>query len=155
MARVLIVDDDEAFSAAVGRLVRASGHDFESASDGKEGLERARRGEFDVVIADLKMPRMNGIEFIRDLRRVNHGAVVMVITGYADLATAVEAMALGASDYLEKPVAVERFRAALERGLEKRQAVMQLDFAKGAVWMVVLATPLWLLLGILVSWVAR
>ena len=148
MARVLIVDDDESFSAALGRLVRGSGHDCELAADGQDGLAKYTRGDYDLVIADLKMPRMSGVEFIRDLKRVDRDAVVIVITGYADLATAIDAMALGASDYLEKPVAVEKFRESLERGLEQRQAAAQLYFTKGAVWMAVLATSLWLLLGI-------
>ena len=155
MAHVLIVDDDESFSAALGRLVRGAGHGFDLAADGQDGLAKFSGGDYDLVIADLKMPRMSGVEFIRDLKRVDRDAVVLVITGYADLATAVEAMSLGASDYLEKPVAVEKFRAALERGLEQRQAVTQLDFAKGAVWTAVLATPLWLLLGILFSSLMR
>ena len=155
MARVLIVDDDESFSAALLRLVSGSGHGCELAADGQAGLEKYRGGEFDLVIADLKMPRMSGLELIRALKRIDRHAVVTVVTGYADLATAVEAMALGASDYLEKPVAVEKFRAALERGLEQRQALTQLDFAKGAVWTVVLATPLWLLLAILFSALVR
>lgn len=155
MARVLIVDDDESFAAALARIVRAAGHEAECAADGQAGLAKHHAGDFDLVITDLKMPRMNGIDFIRALKRSHGNVVVMVVTGYADLATAVDAMALGASDYLEKPVAVEKFRVALERALEQRQAATQLDFAKGAVWMVVLATPLWLLLGIVISALAH
>lgn len=148
MARVLIVDDDESFSTALARIVKGSGHGCELAVDGQEGLERYRDGDFDLVFVDLKMPRMNGLDFIRRLKGMDRHVVVLVITGYADLPTAVEAMTLGASDYLEKPVPVEKLRAALERGVEQRQSATQLDFAKGAVWTVVLATPLWLLMAI-------
>ncbi|HWR97755.1 MAG TPA: response regulator [Candidatus Methanoperedens sp.] len=152
MASVLIVDDDESFATALGRIVKELGHTSERAVDGQDGLAKFHEGDFDLVIADLKMPRMNGVEFIRELKRINKDVVVMVITGYSDLTSAVETLTLGAYDYIEKPVSVERFRAALERGLEKRQLVAQLNFSKGMIWMIVLSIPLWMILGIVLSY---
>ena len=152
MASVLIVDDDESFATALGRIVKELGHTSERAVDGQDGLAKFNEGDYDVVIADLKMPRMTGVEFIRELKRINKDVVVMVITGYSDLTSAVETLTLGAYDYIEKPVSVERFRAALERGLEKRQLVAQLNFSKGMIWMIVLSIPLWMILGIVLSY---
>jgi DNA-binding NtrC family response regulator len=152
MASVLIVDDDESFATALGRIVKELGHSSERAVDGQDGLAKFNEGDYDVVIADLKMPRMTGVEFIRELKRINKDVVVMVITGYSDLTSAVETLTLGAYDYIEKPVSVERFRAALERGLEKRQLVAQLNFSKGMIWMIVLSIPLWMILGIVLSY---
>ena len=152
MASILIVDDDESFATALGRIVKELGHTSERAVDGQDGLAKFNEGDYDVVIADLKMPRMTGVEFIRELKRINKEVVVMVITGYSDLTSAVETLTLGAYDYIEKPVSVERFRAALERGLEKRQLVAQLNFSKGMIWMIVLSIPLWMILGIVLSY---
>ena len=155
MASVLIVDDDESFATALGRIVKELGHVSERAVDGQDGLAKFNEGDYDLVIADLKMPRMTGVEFIRELKRINKDVVVMVVTGYSDLTSAVETLTLGAYDYIEKPVSVERFRAALERGLEKRQLVAQLNFSKGMIWMIVLSIPLWMILGIVLSYLLK
>jgi DNA-binding NtrC family response regulator len=155
MGTVLIVDDDESFATALGRIVKELGHTSERAVDGQDGLLKFQDGDFDVVIADLKMPRMNGMEFIREVRRISKDVVVMVITGYADLNSAVETLTLGAYDYIEKPVEIEKFRAALERGMERRRLVTQLNFSKGLIWMIVISIPLWMILGIILSYFWR
>ncbi len=152
MGLILIVDDDESFATALGRVIKELGHGFVWASDGQDGLAKFHDGDFDVVIADLKMPRMNGVEFIREIKRADKNAVVMVITGYADMGSAVETLTLGAYDYIEKPAELDKFRAALERGLEKRRLVSQLNFTKGMVWMVLISIPIWLVLGIILSY---
>lgn len=151
MGSILIVDDDDSFASALGRIITELGHTFERAVDGEEGLEKYADSAFDVVIADLKMPRMNGMEFLREVRKVDRDAVVMVITGYADMSSAVETLTLGAYDYIEKPVSVEKFRAALDRGLEKKKHISQIHFAKGMMWMVVLSIPLWIIISIFLA----
>jgi DNA-binding NtrC family response regulator len=148
---VLIVDDDESFATAASRIVHELGHVAQTAVDGQDGLAKFHDGDYDVVIADLKMPRMSGQEFIREIRRIDHDAVVMVITGFADISTAVETLTLGAYDYVEKPVELEKFRAALERGMEKRRLLSKLRFAKGAIWTIAFSIPLWLVLGIILA----
>jgi len=148
MSNILIVDDDDSFAASLGRVVSELGHSSVRAVDGREGLVKYNDGEFDLVVADLKMPRMNGVEFIREVKRIDRNAVILVITGYADMQSAVETLTLGAYDYIEKPVGIEKFRACLERGLEKKRLVSQLNFTQGLIWMVALSIPLWMVLGI-------
>jgi len=155
MGSVLIVDDDDSFATAVGRIVKELGHTSQRAVDGQDGLAKFHDGVFDVVIADLKMPRMGGIEFIREVKKIDRDAVIMVITGFADLSTAVETINLGAYDYVEKPVEVEKFRAALERGLEKKHLLSKLRFARGAIWTVAVSIPFWLILGIILAYFWR
>ena len=152
MASVLVVDDDESFATALGRIIKELGHTSERAVDGRDGLMKYQDGDFDLVIADLKMPLMGGVEFIRELKRINGDVVVMVITGYSDLASAVETLSLGAYDYIEKPASIEKFRAALDRGLEKRRLVAQLNFSKGMIWMIVISIPLWMILGVILAY---
>lgn len=152
MSSILIVDDDESFATALARIIKELGHRSVWAVDGQDGLVKFNDGTFDVVIADLKMPRMNGIEFIREVKKIDKNAVVMVITGYADMDTAVETLTHGAYDYIEKPVEVDKFRAALERGLEKKKLLTQLNFTRGMIWMIIISIPLWLILGIILSY---
>jgi DNA-binding NtrC family response regulator len=151
MGSVLIVDDDESFATAASRIVHELGHVANTAIDGQDGLAKFYQGDYDVVIADLKMPRMSGMEFIREIRKLDRDAVVMVITGFADIPSAVETMSLGAYDYVEKPVELEKFRAALERGLEKRRLLSRLRFARGAIWTIAISIPFWLVLGVILA----
>jgi DNA-binding NtrC family response regulator len=153
MGSVLIVDDDDSFATALARIVEHLGHTSERAVDGQDGLLKLHDGDFDVVIADLKMPRMNGVEFIRESRRIDKDVAVMVITGYADLNSAVETLNLGAYDYLEKPVTIERLQAALDRGMERRRLATQLNFSKGLIWLIVISVPLWIVLGFVLAYV--
>jgi DNA-binding NtrC family response regulator len=95
---------------------------------------------------------MNGVEFIREVKRMDRNAVILVVTGYADMQSAVETLTLGAYDYIEKPVEIEKFRTALERGMEKRRLTSQLSFTQGLVWMAVLSIPLWMVLGYFASY---
>ena len=155
MSSILIVDDDDSFATALQRIIEEFGHSCTRAVDGQDGLEKFYDGDYDLVIADLKMPRMNGVEFIREAKRMDKDIVALVITGYADLKTAVEALTLGAYDYIEKPVEIEKFKAALDRGLEKRRLVSQTHFARGIVWMVIISIPLWMVLGIILSVVMK
>ena len=150
--RILVVDDEEMKRRSLAEDLTSWGHEVTACADGLEAATQLARALFDVVIADLKMPRMGGIEFIREVKKIDRDAVVMVITGFADLSTAVETINLGAYDYVEKPVEVEKFRAALERGLEKKHLLSKLRFAKGAIWTISISIPLWLILGIILAY---
>jgi DNA-binding NtrC family response regulator len=151
MGTILIVDDDESFATALGRIIAELGHTSIWAVDGQDGLAKFHDGDFDVVIADLKMPNMDGVEFIEEVKKIDREAVVMVITGYADMDTAIKTLTQGAYDYIEKPVEVEKFRAALERGIEKKKLRSQLNFSSGMLWMLLLSIPIWLTLGIILT----
>lgn len=148
MGHILIVDDDDSFAESMSRIISELGHSSVRAADGSEGLVRFNDGEFDLIVADLKMPRMNGVEFIREVKRIDRNAVILVITGYADMQSTVESLTLGAYDYIEKPVGIEKFRACLERGLENKRLVSQLNFTQGLIWLVALSIPLWMVMGI-------
>ena len=111
-AKVLIVEDSEIQRTTLADLVRLWGYDTETASDGFEALEKIRLSRPRVVISDLQMPRMGGIELLKVLRSSVAGVSCIVVTGYGSLEKAT-ATALGATDYLEKPVDLEKLRADL------------------------------------------
>jgi DNA-binding NtrC family response regulator len=114
--RLLVVDDDAAIRRTFVDLVGSRpGVSVETAADGQEGLERVRRVPLDVAIVDLNMPVLGGMEFLEKARRARPDLSVVVLTGHGSIETAVEAMKLGASDYLTKPFKLSQIQIVLER----------------------------------------
>ncbi len=113
--RVLIVEDDEIVRATLAELLRLWGYETETASNGLEALEKTPSFHPRVVISDLQMPRMGGIELLEALRSSRPYVNCIIITGYGTLERSEVVTALGAIDYLEKPVDLERLRADLQR----------------------------------------
>ncbi len=127
-ARVLIVDDDPIVAESLAEFMRAEGHDAATAFNGVEALAALGTAEdegdaFRVVVCDVSLPGMSGIELLRRIVRERPGTAVVMLTGYANVETAVEALRVGAVDYLTKPVVDEELRVALERAL-RQQALM-------------------------------
>jgi CheY-like chemotaxis protein/DNA-binding HxlR family transcriptional regulator len=119
--RLLVVDDDAVFREELSTLLRDWGHQVESVSSGARALEALEIAEFDAVFSDVRMPRMNGIELLRHIRERWPRVYVVMITGYATVETAVEAMKLGAFDYLRKPFRSENVEAIV-KGIQDERA---------------------------------
>ena len=128
-ARCLVVDDDEAVRHALARVIEGHGLATVEASSGVEALAILQRdGEIPVCISDVHMAEMDGVTFLREaLRRYPDMAIIM-LTGVADVSTAVECLKVGALDYISKPVMMEEVRARVDKALEKRQLVLQNRF---------------------------
>ena len=118
MASVLIIDDNEAMREGMAITVARMGHEVTAAAGAAEGLAAAKRKRFDFVITDLKMEGQTGIDVVRTLRAADPAAVVMVVTAFGTVETAVEAMKEGAFDFIQKPFPPEVLRAKVEKGLE-------------------------------------
>ena len=97
------------------RILAAAGDEVETTESGQEGLELALSGHFDLVMADLRMPDLDGMELVRRLRRTRPETAIIIITGYGSVPSAVEAAKLGVSDYIEKPFTPEQIREAVHR----------------------------------------
>jgi DNA-binding NtrC family response regulator len=117
MGRILIVDDDSAVCKSLERIL--SEHQTASAESGEEAILKLKAESFDVVFTDLKMPGMDGIELLKAIGEKYPRTVVIVITGYATVSTAVEAMKQGAFDYIPKPFKPDEVRLLAEKALEK------------------------------------
>jgi len=111
--KVLIVEDEENERTGLAELVRAWGYDTETASDGVEGLERAESWNPGIVITDLKMPRMNGMELLEHIAAHPQQVAVILLTAQGSVDAAVSAMKVGAFDFIEKPVNPTRLRTLL------------------------------------------
>ncbi len=119
--RLLVVDDDLVFREELTTLLSDGGHRVESVASAGKALEALEVAEFDVVLSDVRMPRMSGIELLRAVRERWPRVYVVMITGYATVETAVEAMKLGAFDYLRKPFRSENVQRILELIEEQRR----------------------------------
>lgn len=123
--RILIVDDEAAQREVVAEILQDEGHETETAGSGSEALERLRAAPFDLVLTDLRMPNGDGLELLREARKRVPGVQVILMTAYATISTAVEAMKTGAADYLQKPFQkdelVQRVRRMAERHALERE----------------------------------
>jgi two-component system response regulator HydG len=119
MPRILVIDDDRAARDSVARMLRTAGHAVQEAESGEAGIAAARAGAFDVVLSDLQMPGLSGLDVLRRLREAHVDSVFIIMTGFGTMESAVEAMRLGAVDFLQKPFfrdeLLMRVRAAADR----------------------------------------
>lgn len=126
MARVLVVDNDPIVLDSLAEFLRAEGHEAATAQGAAEakhalaGAEAEGRA-FDVMVSDVCMPGESGVDLLRHARRVHPGLAVVMLTGYGSIESAVEALRLGACDYLTKPIIDEELRGSLERALRERE----------------------------------
>ncbi|WP_457572679.1 sigma-54-dependent transcriptional regulator [Desulfolithobacter sp.] len=118
MHTILIVDDEPNYQIVLSELLREEGHEVFTADSGTEGLPIVRDTDLDLVISDMKMPGMDGIEFLARIKELNKDLPVILITAYAEVEKAVEAMRLGAFTYLAKPFSNEQLLAAVNKAIE-------------------------------------
>ena len=130
MARILVADDEPGLRAFAAEALQDDGHVVVQAADGVEAAQRLGRETFDLLITDLKMPRLDGLALLRQARLEQPEMEVIMLTAYGSVDTAVEAMKLGAFDYLEKPISgPAQLRLLVSRALERRQLLAARDRA--------------------------
>jgi two-component system nitrogen regulation response regulator NtrX len=120
MAHILLIDDEKAIRYALREILEHEGHKVEEAEDGAMGLDKAKKGKFDLVLCDIKMPKMDGIEVLEKLQAHDADLPVVMISGHGTIDTAVDALKKGAFDFIQKPPDINRIlvsvRNALDRG---------------------------------------
>jgi two-component system, NtrC family, response regulator PilR len=121
MEKILIVDDERSLRDVLGIMLKRAGYDVSVASDGDEAIARIEKELFDLVITDLKMPKAGGLDVLKAVKEVSPDSVVLIITAFASAESAVEAMKLGAYDYLTKPFQVDEVQLIIRNALEKRR----------------------------------
>ncbi|MFH1672596.1 MAG: response regulator [Pseudomonadota bacterium] len=119
MLKLLLIDDEEPIRIALGRSLRSDGYQVLTAENGKIGIELFREEKPSIVLTDIKMPGMDGIEVLKRVKEINPEAEVIVITGHGDIDIAVQSLKLNASDFITKPVTDEALSIALRRAKEK------------------------------------
>ena len=129
--RILIVDDEEAICEAVKKALERIDYTVNTSLDAVEALERVRKGSFDMVICDVKMPGMDGMTLLDRIKDFDPTILVLMITGYASIESAVESIKKGAQDYIPKPFSPNQLRIVVERAFERRRLVDENLFLKG------------------------
>jgi two-component system response regulator PilR (NtrC family) len=119
--KILVVDDEPSLREVLSIMLKRGGYAVTSASDGEEALEHLQKDIFDLVITDLRMPKMSGMEVLKAVKSAAPETVVLVITAFATADSAVEAMKHGAYDYLTKPFQVDEVQLIIRNALEKRR----------------------------------
>ncbi len=123
--KILVVDDEPAICRTCFKILNDAGYDVKTVLSGSEVLPIIEKEMIDVMLLDLKMPGVDGMEILKEIRQVNSEIVVIIITGYATVESAVEAMKYGAYDYLSKPFTADELCMRVEKGLEKKKLVAE------------------------------
>ncbi len=123
--KILIVDDDPAIRDACFQVLTRRGYEVDLAARPEEALDLLGQFEFDVILLDLKMPGMNGLELLKNIKEIDPHAEVVIITAYGTVSNAVQAMKDGASDFLQKPFGPEELKLAVEKAVERRRLTLE------------------------------
>src|SRR6478609_4517660 len=130
MSNILIIDDEKAIRKTLGEILSYEGYKIEEASDGEEGLKKFKEKAFDVVLCDIKMPKLDGIEFLDKARESNPDIPIIMISGHGTIETAVEAVKKGAFDYISKPPDLNRLLITLRNAMDKTSLVTETKVLK-------------------------
>ncbi len=123
--KVLIIDDERSIRNTMKEILEFEGHEISVAADGKEGVEAALHNSFDVIFCDIKMPGMDGIEVLQTLKAEGCEAEVIMISGHGDIKTAVKCIRLGAYDFIQKPLDLNRILITLKNATDKTALVKE------------------------------
>jgi CheY-like chemotaxis protein len=118
-ARVLVADDDEIFLEILANTIQSAGAEVVLAHDGLDALEQLSAAEFDILVTDLNMPRMDGLTLLRHVRDLYPNVISILITGFGSLESAIEAFRLGIYDYIQKPFMTEQVSVTIRNAIER------------------------------------
>ena len=127
MAKILVVDDQRNMRTTLAMMLRAAGYEVEEASDGNEGADKGGRGAYDVVLTDLRMGASDGLAVLRSVKESHGSTEVIVMTAYGTIESAVEAMRLGAYDYIQKPFTEQELLVKVERAISSRRLTSEVE----------------------------
>ncbi len=123
--RVMVVDDDAVLRKLVSDQIARMGFDSTPAQSGEEALDALAKSDFDVMLLDIRMPGLSGLDTLREVRKLEDAPEVIMLTADTSLGTGIEAMRLGAYDYLTKPSTLDEIEAVVRKADEKRRLVRQ------------------------------
>ena len=121
--RVLVVDDEQNSREGLSKILTKEGYVVHTAENGKKALIEAENNKFDLIITDLRMPEMDGIEVLEKLRKKNKDMGVVIVTAYGEVNSYLKAMNLGAFEYLNKPIHLEELRRVINKALRESSKV--------------------------------
>ena len=150
-ARILVVDDNREFADVLAEYLSRLGYQAVVAYGGREGLERFKGGDFQIVISDLKMPDMDGMDLLKAVKAIDKDVVILVVTAYSTIDIAVTAIKSGAYDFISKPFDFKALELIIDRALDRQNLYQRLRRFRKLVLVLVVSVPFWLILGILLA----
>ncbi len=130
MPSILIIDDEKAIRKTLTEILGYEGYKIDEAADGEEGLKRFKEKNYDLVLCDIKMPKLDGIEFLEKAKEINQDVPIIIISGHGNIETAVEAVKKGAFDYISKPPDLNRMLITLRNAMDKNTLVAETKVLK-------------------------
>ena len=130
MGRILIADDHDALRRGLVRALTEAGHEVDEAANGNAAIERLHDSYFDVVLSDLKMGGSDGIDVLKTAKALHPTTAVILMTAFGSVSTAVEAMKIGAFDYVQKPFEIEEMEVKIDKALEMRRMRHEIDYLR-------------------------
>lgn len=125
MARILIIDDEKSIRRTLREILEYENFKVEEAADGLEGLTLVQKEKFDIILCDIKMPKMDGMEALDKFMEANVDAPIIMISGHGNIETAVEAVKKGAYDFIQKPLDLNRLLVTIRNALDKSNLVSE------------------------------
>lgn len=130
MSNILIIDDEKAIRKTLGEILSYEGYKIEDAENGDEGLKKLKEKSYDVVLCDIKMPKVDGLEFLEKAKEINPDVPIIMISGHGTIETAVEAVKKGAFDYVAKPPDLNRLLITIRNAMDKQTLVTETKVLK-------------------------
>jgi DNA-binding NtrC family response regulator len=130
MPSILIIDDEKAIRKTLTEILGFEGYKIDEASDGEEGLRKFKEKNYDLILCDIKMPKLDGLEFLERAKEINGETPIIIISGHGNIETAVEAVKKGAFDYISKPPDLNRMLITLRNAMEKTTLVAETKVLK-------------------------
>jgi DNA-binding NtrC family response regulator len=150
-ARILVVDDDRHLADNLVEYLVKLGYQAVAAYGGREAATAFEKEGFHLVITDLMMPEMGGLEVLEAVKALDSRAIVLVITGYGTIESAVAAIKKGAYDFIPKPFKMSELEVIVARALERHALFRQLGVSRGLSIVLMISVPFWMVLGIVLA----
>ena len=127
MSKILIIEDEEAIRRVLVKILTEENKNYQvfAAGDGLAGIEAIKKADFDLVLCDIKMPKMDGVEVLEAAKKIKPEIPIVMISGHGDLDTAVSTMRLGAYDYISKPPDLNRLLNTIRNALDRKELVVE------------------------------
>ncbi|MEO6327445.1 MAG: sigma-54 dependent transcriptional regulator [Ginsengibacter sp.] len=129
-ATILIIDDERSIRKTLTEILAYEGYNIDEAADGEEGLKKFKGKNYDLVLCDIKMPKLDGIEFLEKAKEINADVPIIIISGHGNIETAVDAVKKGAFDYISKPPDLNRMLITLRNAMDKTSLVAETKVLK-------------------------
>ena len=150
-ATVWVVDDDDTVRSVLGAMLKELGYEVQLFDKAEEVINSYSLRPPDVIVTDVRMPGMSGMELTRAILEKDPFAIIMILTGFPSIPDAVEAIRVGAIDFLSKPCRIEEIRIRIERALENKHLQNRLKKTRLVTWSLMASLPLWFILGIILA----